>query len=116
MAARHQIKKHYHAIWEIVRQIPKGKVATYGEIAKLGGRLGQARQVGYALHALPSKSGIPWHRVINSQGKISLPKANGHYTAQRQLLEKEGVVFKKGRVDLKEFGWLHSFDSVLMRQ
>jgi methylated-DNA-protein-cysteine methyltransferase-like protein len=100
----------------MVRQIPRGRVATYGDIARLSSLVGQARQVGYALHALPSNSNVPWHRVINSRGKISLPKANGHYKVQKQLLEKEGVVFEEGRVDLKEFGWLESIDNVVRRQ
>jgi methylated-DNA-protein-cysteine methyltransferase-like protein len=116
MIHRHQANRGYQAVWEMVRQIPKGRVATYGDIARLSSLVGQARQVGYALHALPSNSNVPWHRVINSQGKISLPKANAHYKVQKQLLEKEGVVFEDGRVDLKEFGWLQSLDSVLRRQ
>jgi len=110
MALRNQIRKDYQEIWEMVQQIPKGKVATYGEIAGLSGLLGQARQVGYALHALPPNSDIPWHRVINSQGKISLPKTNGHYVKQKRLLKREGVVFKRDKVDLKKFGWLASLD------
>ncbi|MGA9365432.1 MAG: MGMT family protein [Bacteroidota bacterium] len=106
----HKANSDYQAVWEIVRQIPKGRVAAYGDIAKLTGLLGQARQVGYALHALPLNSDVPWHRVINSAGRISLPRASGHYARQRRLLEREGVVFKGGRVNLKEFGWLKSLD------
>jgi methylated-DNA-protein-cysteine methyltransferase-like protein len=116
MTHRRQASRGYQAIWEMVRQIPRGKVATYGDIARLSSLVGQARQVGYALHALPSNSGVPWHRVINSRGKISLPKANGHYRVQKRLLEKEGVVFEMGRVDLKDFGWLQSLDNVVRRQ
>src|SRR3972149_2905383 len=100
----------YQRIWAIVSQIPKGKVACYGDIARLSGLLGQARKVGYALHALSPGSSVPWHRVINSQGKISLPKSNRHHVKQKQLLVNEGVVFNRGRVDLKEFGWLQSLD------
>lgn len=110
MNRRHKAISAYQAVWEIVRQIPKGRVAAYGDIARLSGLLGQARQVGYALHALPSGSDVPWHRVINSQGKISLPRSNGHFARQKRLLEKEGVGFKKGKVDLEKFGWLSSFD------
>jgi methylated-DNA-protein-cysteine methyltransferase-like protein len=110
MVGRNQTKKDYQEIWEIVRQIPKGKVATYGEIAGLSGLPGQARQVGYALHALPPNSNIPWHRVVNFQGKISLPKTSGQYVRQKLLLEREGVVFKRDKVDLKKFGWLSSLD------
>jgi methylated-DNA-protein-cysteine methyltransferase-like protein len=106
----------YQPIWDAVRQIPKGKVASYGDIAKLSVLFGQARKVGYSLHALPHGSNVPWHRVINSQGKISLPRTGGHYSKQKRLLEKEGVVFKRGRIDLKEFGWLQSVDDDLKRQ
>ncbi|MGH2569508.1 MAG: MGMT family protein, partial [Bacteroidota bacterium] len=65
-----------------------------------------ARLVGYALHNLPSDSRVPWHRVVNARGEISLPRATGSSSRQRRLLEKEGVVFRKGRIDLQRFGWL----------
>lgn len=110
MNKRHRANSNYQVIREMVRQIPRGRVATYGDIARLSGLLGQARQVGYALHALPPSSNLPWYRVINSQGKISFPRSNGHYAKQKRLLEREAVVFKRGRVNLKEFGWLQSFD------
>ena len=98
--------RKYRIIWDTVKKIPKGKVATYGEIASVSGLLRQARLVGYALHNLPPKSGVPWHRVINAQGKISLSDIYGMYEKQLELLKKEGVIFKKGVVDLKRFGWL----------
>jgi methylated-DNA-protein-cysteine methyltransferase-like protein len=110
MTKRHQTNSNYQMIWGVVKKIPRGKVATYGEIARLSGLLGQARQVGYALHALPPGSNVPWYRVINSQGKISLPRSNGQYTKQKRLLEKEGVVFRKAGVNLNEFGCLRCFD------
>jgi methylated-DNA-protein-cysteine methyltransferase-like protein len=106
----------YQCIWDVVRQIPKGKVASYADIARLSGFFGQARKVGYSLHALPRGSNVPWHRVINSQGRISLPRTSGHYAKQKHLLEKEGVVFRKGRVDLREFGWLQSINDDLKKQ
>ena len=98
----------YAAIWRTVKQIPKGKVATYGDIAKLSGLPGQQRLVGYALHNLPPNSKVPWQRVINSQGKISLRKRSGGYRRQRRLLEKEGVVFANDTVDLQRFGIMQS--------
>jgi methylated-DNA-protein-cysteine methyltransferase-like protein len=64
-----------------------------------------ARLVGYALHTLPHGSDIPWHRVINSKGMISLPKRNDHYQKQKSLLEKEGIVFLKERVNLSVYVW-----------
>ncbi|MDI6694566.1 MAG: MGMT family protein [Anaerolineales bacterium] len=99
-------------VWEIVKQIPSGKVATYGQIAALipppGGmaendyRAFAPRWVGGAMAACPE--GIPWQRVVNAQGKISL--RGGGESRQRELLEAEGVVFDEhGRIDLKRFGW-----------
>ena len=96
----------YERIYEAVRRIPFGRVSTYGRIAALAGLPGHARQVGYALHALKSGSGVPWHRVINSQGRISLRTDFGGDLVQRGLLEEEGVEFDhRGRVDLKRYGW-----------
>ena len=93
-------------IWDTVRRIPRGRVATYGEIARACGFPRHARLVGYALHNLPQGANIPWHRVINSQGRISLPRRNGHYQRQKSLLEKEGVVFSRERISLSSYSWL----------
>jgi methylated-DNA-protein-cysteine methyltransferase-like protein len=95
----------YHRVWDTVRRIPKGKVATYGGIARACGFPRHARLVGYALHHLPHGSNIPWHRVINGHGKISLPKRSGHHQRQKSLLENEGVTFVKERVNLSIHGW-----------
>lgn len=93
-------------IYDAVKRIPRGRVATYGQIAALAGLRGHARQVGYALHALPERSGVPWHRVINAQGRISLPALDDGALVQRRLLEKEGVRFSRaGIIDLERFGW-----------
>jgi len=91
-------------IYAAVRRIPPGRVATYGDIAELAGLEGHARQVGYALHDLPSGSDVPWHRVINAKGEIS-PRSHGDsHELQRMLLEAEGVEFDlAGRVDLKKY-------------
>ena len=94
----------YERIWKTVKRIPKGRVATYGQIAHVAGLGSRARQVGYALHSLPDGSNVPWHRVINSQGKISLQRAGG-YDEQRTLLEAEGVEFDGERVRLDRFQW-----------
>ena len=110
MPRRSRPSENSRLIWETVRQIPTGKVATYGEIAKVSGLIGQARLVGQALHSLPSDSGVPWHRVINSEGKISLPKAYGGYAKQKRLLKREGVVFKSDAIDMEEYGWLRSLE------
>jgi methylated-DNA-protein-cysteine methyltransferase related protein len=94
-------------IYAQVRKIPRGKVATYGQIASLAGLEGQARQVGYAMAAIPSSSAIPWHRVINAQGRVSMrSEGPGGSIIQQQLLEREGVVFNDGgRVALERFRW-----------
>ena len=106
----------YQAIWSIVRQIPKGRVATYGEIAKLSGLVGKSRLVGYALHNLPPNSNIPWHRVINSKGKISLPKKNGKYAQQKKLLSKERIIIKNEKIDFNKYGWLNVLDKNLQNR
>ena len=95
----------YSIIWQTVKRIPRGKVATYGQIARMTGLDGQARLVGYALHNIPHGMEIPWHRVINSKGMISLPKLSGGYERQKKLLLKEKIVIRKEKVDLKSFGW-----------
>src|SRR4051812_29995445 len=82
----------YERIYAAVRKIPRGKVTTYGAIARLSGIEGQARLVGYALSALPTGTGVPWHRVINAQGKLSLERSrSGAGITQRLRLEREGV-------------------------
>lgn len=96
----------HERIYAAVRAIPRGKVATYGQVADLAGLPGQARLVGYALHALPDGSDVPWQRVLNARGEVSprvIPGADGH---QRAVLEREGVAFDaKGRVDLERCRW-----------
>jgi methylated-DNA-protein-cysteine methyltransferase-like protein len=78
-------------------------VATYGTVARLSGLPGQARLVGYTLHALPPGMAIPWQRVVNAEGRISLKGKTGQ--SQRLRLEEEGIAFVKGRIDLNRFGW-----------
>lgn len=97
----------YARIYAAVRRIPRGRVATYGQVAAAAGLPRQARLVGYALHALPEHSGVPWHRVINAQGRISLGRGeSGGDLSQRFRLEAEGIRFDaNGRVSLLRFGW-----------
>ena len=93
-------------IYAVVRRIPRGRVATYGQVARLAGMARQARQVGYALNRLPDESDVPWHRVINARGEIS-PRAipdDGRF--QRILLQGEGVRFSAaGRIPLDRYLW-----------
>jgi methylated-DNA-protein-cysteine methyltransferase-like protein len=96
----------YARIYAVIRRIPPGRVATYGQVAELAGLAGHARQVGYALHALPSSTAIPWHRVINAAGGVSPRAVPGAELTQRQLLEAEGVGFDlRGRVRLAAVRW-----------
>jgi len=96
----------YTRIYAVVKRIPRGRVATYGQIATLAGLDGHARQVGYALHNLPDKIHIPWHRVINARGEVSPRTTSDSHELQRMLLEEEGVEFSlDGRVALKKFRW-----------
>jgi methylated-DNA-protein-cysteine methyltransferase-like protein len=96
----------YARIYAVVRQIPPGKVATYGQIAGIVGGC-TARMVGYALAATPEGSGVPWQRVINAKGKISPHGAGFGTWMQEQLLREEGVEFDiQGRIDFDIYGWL----------
>lgn len=93
-------------IYEVVRRIPRGRVATYGQVATLAGLRGHARQVGYALHDLPDGSDVPWHRVINARGEISLRSSSGSHGEQRRRLEEEGIGFGSGAaIELARYRW-----------
>ncbi len=96
----------YDLIYSVVMSIPRGKVATYGQVAELAGLPGNARQVGYALRVLPDDRGVPWHRVVNAQGRISKRSAIDFEQEQRVMLEAEGVVFDRhNRLSLAEYQW-----------
>jgi len=100
------MSEFYQQVYVMVESVPEGSVATYGQIARLVGQPRHARQVGYALAALPDDHDIPWHRIVNAKGEISaLPKA-GYDDYQRILLEEEGVEFNEhGRIYMKQFQW-----------
>ena len=93
-------------VWDVVAAVPKGKVSTYGDIARLCGLPGQARLVGYALHHLPDNMKIPWYRIINSEGKISFRPSSRYNRVQKNLLLKEGVKFNGDRISLEKYRWL----------
>ncbi len=96
----------YRRIYAVVRKIPRGRLATYGQVASLAGLPGQARQVGYAPHALEPDTRVPWQRVINARGRVSPRAAPGFDGIQTQFLEREGVRFDlAGRVDLEHYRW-----------
>ncbi len=95
----------FEKIYEVVKGIPKGKAATYGQVARLAGNPHWARVVGYALHSNPDPDTIPCHRVVNKDGRVAAAFVFGGGAVQRQLLESEGVVFEPdGRIDLKKYG------------
>jgi methylated-DNA-protein-cysteine methyltransferase-like protein len=89
-----------HIILQQLSSIPKGKVCTYGDLARLAGYPSHARFVGGVLRKLPKDTKLPWHRVINGQGRISFPQDSDVYTLQQSRLEEEGIVFLNGRVKL----------------
>lgn len=106
---RRPVSPLYRRIWETVNRIPAGRVATYGQIARLAGIEGQPRLVGYALHRLAADSRVPWHRVVNARGAISVRSGGGplpDVPLQRRLLEREGVDFdSRGVIDLVRYAW-----------
>jgi len=94
----------FEKIYEVVKNIPKGKVATYGQVAMLAGNPRWARVVGYALHVNPEPGVIPCHRVVNREGRVAPAFAFGGEDVQRQLLEAEGIVFEAdGSIDMKKY-------------
>jgi methylated-DNA-protein-cysteine methyltransferase related protein len=96
----------YERIYAVVARIPRGKVASYGQVAALAGLPRHARQVGYAMSAIPEGRDLPWQRVVNSKGEVSRRALSFDEPRQRFLLEKEGVRFGKGgRIDLERYGW-----------
>lgn len=93
-------------IYAVVRRIPRGRVATYGQVAELAGLPGGARQVGYALHALGPATRVPWQRVVNARGRLSPRAVPGGEWEQRRRLEAEGVRFGAcGGLDLERHRW-----------
>lgn len=96
----------YDEIYAVVSSIPRGKVATYGQVAELAGLPRRARMVGYALRELPEGSGVPWHRVVNASGSISERGRPDSERDQKAMLEAEGVAFNsRNRVSLNRFRW-----------
>lgn len=104
-AANRRPPSSYERIYAVVRRIPRGRVASYGQVARLAGLPRHARLVGYAMHNLPAESRLPWHRVVTADGRIArraIPE-NGRW--QRELLEQEGITLVAGAVDVEQFGW-----------
>ena len=100
-------------VWKVVSEIPSGHVLTYGEVARLSGRSRGARMVSQALRRAPAGIKLPWHRVINAQGKISFPEDSSGWQKQKDLLKGEGVVFLQGKINLERFGYRGAVDRLL---
>lgn len=98
-------KIHQEAIYLALSTIPSGQVIAYGQLAKLAGLTNGARQVGKVLFELPEYSTLPWHRVVNAQGKILLPQDSLSYPEQQQRLIAEGVEIKNGKINLSIYGY-----------
>ena len=106
----------YELIYNVVKQIPKGTVATYGQVASLAGNKRWARVVGYALHANPDPAHIPCHRVVNREGAVSEAFAFGGGNRQVELLREEGVEVVDKKVDLEKYRWKQMTLEMLERE
>ncbi len=106
MGAPAKTTEAHRSIIRVILKIPEGKVATYGQIAKLAGNPRAARQVVWCLHSSSKKEKLPWHRVVNAKGQIALPVGKG-YSRQKILLRREGIeVSDFGRVKLDQYQWV----------
>lgn len=103
----------YKSVWKVVSEIPTGHVLTYGEVARLSGMPRAARRVSQALRRAPRGLELPWHRVVNAQGKISFPEDSNGWHKQKAMLEQEGVVFLNGKIDLEHYGYRGAVDCLL---
>ncbi|HDZ56204.1 MAG TPA: MGMT family protein [Pseudomonas xinjiangensis] len=98
-------RTHNDAVYQVLSAIPAGRITSYGRLAQLAGLGRGARQVGRILSQLPEDTRLPWHRVVNSQGYLSLPADSASGQEQLQRLLAEGVIIRNRRVDMKRFGW-----------
>lgn len=102
-------------IWKTIAEIPYGRVMSYGKVAQAAGFPGLARRVGQAMHRAPESLGLPWHRVINSSGKIAFAIGSDQYNLQRAKLESEGIEFNKECIDMQQFMYQPSLDEILWK-
>lgn len=108
------VSQAYPRIWAVVRRIPRGKVASYAQVAFAAGLPGRARMVGRALADAGASAKLPWHRVINAQGRIALPRSSEACVEQKRRLVAEGVIFSSGgRVSFERYGWKRGAAPVL---
>jgi methylated-DNA-protein-cysteine methyltransferase-like protein len=102
-------------IYETVRDIPRGSVASYGQVAEVAGIPRGARQVGWALRQLPRGHDVPWHRVITASGRIAFSRGTASFRRQRELLMAEGVAVRAGRIDIRKYRWQPELDELLWK-
>ena len=104
----------YKRIWQQAAMIPAGQVASYGQIARMAGLPRRAaRMVGRALGAAPKEMNLPWHRIVNAQGKIAIPQGTRRYEQQRELLEAEGITLRDGQLDINKHRWDPTLDELV---
>jgi len=103
-------------VWQVVQDIPRGHVLTYGEVARLAGMSRAARRVSQAMRRAPRGMKLPWHRVVNAAGRISFPADSSGYRQQKERLEREGVVFVEGKIDLERHGYRGALDHLLWNE
>jgi methylated-DNA-protein-cysteine methyltransferase-like protein len=108
-------EKRNERIWATICDIPRGSVASYGQVAEIAGFPRGARQVGYALRHLPSGHEVPWHRVITASGKIAFTAGSDAFREQRRRLQAEDVPILKGRVDMRKYRWRPDLDELLWK-
>ena len=104
-----------HRIWDTIRDIPQGSVASYGQIAEIAGIPRGARQVGYALRHLPEDHEVPWHRVLQVSGKIAFEQGSRPYKEQRKRLMMDNVTVLAGRVNMQKYRWHPDLDELLWK-
>jgi methylated-DNA-protein-cysteine methyltransferase-like protein len=107
--------KRFEKIWAAIREIPEGRVASYGQIAEIAGVPRGARQVGYALRHLPPGISVPWYRVLQVSGNIAFEKGSDKFDQQSGRLIKEGIVILEGKVDMRKYRWQPDLDEFLWK-
>lgn len=110
-----ETEKRMESIRATVCGIPKGTVASYGQVAAIAGLPRGARQVGYALKHLPDRSGVPWHRVVTASGRLAFEPGSRSYRRQVRALGEENVPVLGGRVDMQQYGWQPDLDELLWK-
>jgi len=108
-------QKRFERIWDTIREVPSGSVASYGQVAEIAGIPRGARLVGHALRNLPAGHEVPWHRVITASGRIAFPPDSPGYAEQRSRLMMEGVRVNAGKVDMQKYRWQPDLDELLWK-